>query len=316
MISVFNVEELQSLLEDLYHITRIRITVFDSDRNELVSYPENCPSFCSIIRGTEEGRAACAKCDKDACDIASRQEKAYIYHCHAGLTEAIMPLYVGKALVGYLLFGHVFAYNSFEEGWEKIRSCCEKYPIDLEKLRLSCQDSPLISKNYIKSGNTDIAIQENNASVLVALIWVMFNGIFGALYMAGILDDGIMILLACAYSVCDVVCILFFCPFQTWFLKNKCCCTCRIYNWDYAMMFTPLFFVQSVYTWSLLGLSLLLLMRWEITFFRYPERFSDKTNAYLSCSNCSEKLCSHKRQLAGLWKDIAAFTENRLQKLR
>ena len=151
MISVFNVEELQSLLEDLYHITRIRITVFDSDRNELVSYPENCPSFCSIIRGTEEGRAACAKCDKDACDIASRQEKAYIYHCHAGLTEAIMPLYVGKALVGYLLFGHVFAYNSFEEGWEKIRSCCEKYPIDLEKLRLSCQDSPLISKNYIKS---------------------------------------------------------------------------------------------------------------------------------------------------------------------
>ena len=172
------------------------------------------------------------------------------------------------------------------------------------------------ARNYIKSGSTDIAIQENNASVLVALVWVLFNGIFGALYMAGILDDGIMILLCCAYSVCDVVCILFFCPFQTWFLKNKCCCTCRIYNWDYAMMFTPLFFVKSPYTWSLLALSVLLLMRWEITFFRHPERFSDKTNAYLHCSNCSEKLCSHKKQLASLWKDIAAFTDNRLQKLR
>ena len=172
------------------------------------------------------------------------------------------------------------------------------------------------ARNYIKSGSTDIAIQENNASVLVALVWVLFNGIFGALYMAGILDDGVMILLCCAYSVCDVVCILFFCPFQTWFLKNKCCCTCRIYNWDYAMMFTPLFFVKSPYTWSLLALSVLLLMRWEITFFRHPERFSDKTNAYLHCSNCSEKLCSHKKQLASLWKDIAAFTDNRLQKLR
>ena len=172
------------------------------------------------------------------------------------------------------------------------------------------------ARNYIKSGSTDIAIQENNASVLVALVWVLFNGIFGALYMAGILDDGIMILLCCAYSVCDVICILFFCPFQTWFLKNKCCCTCRIYNWDYAMMFTPLFFVKSPYTWSLLALSVLLLMRWEITFFRHPERFSDKTNAYLHCSNCSEKLCSHKKQLASLWKDIAAFTDNRLQKLR
>ncbi|MBR0455666.1 MAG: hypothetical protein IJJ01_03285 [Firmicutes bacterium] len=172
------------------------------------------------------------------------------------------------------------------------------------------------ARNYIKSGSTDIAIQENNASVLVALVWVLFNGIFGALYMAEILDDGIMILLCCAYSVCDVICILFFCPFQTWFLKNKCCCTCRIYNWDYAMMFTPLFFVKSPYTWSLLALSVLLLMRWEITFFRHPERFSDKTNAYLHCSNCSEKLCSHKKQLASLWKDIAAFTDNRLQKLR
>ena len=172
------------------------------------------------------------------------------------------------------------------------------------------------ARNYIKSGSTDIAIQENNASVLVALVWVLFNGIFGAFHMAGILDDGIMILLCCAYSVCDVICILFFCPFQTWFLKNKCCCTCRIYNWDYAMMFTPLFFVKSPYTWSLLALSVLLLMRWEITFFRHPERFSDKTNAYLHCSNCSEKLCSHKKQLASLWKDIAAFTDNRLQKLR
>ena len=172
------------------------------------------------------------------------------------------------------------------------------------------------ARNYIKSGSTDIAIQENNASVLVALVWVLFNGIFGAFHMAGILDDGIMILLCCAYSVCDVICILFFCPFQTWFLKNKCCCTCRIYNWDYAMMFTPLFFVKSPYTWSLLALSVLLLMRCEITFFRHPERFSDKTNAYLHCSNCSEKLCSHKKQLASLWKDIAAFTDNRLQKLR
>ena len=172
------------------------------------------------------------------------------------------------------------------------------------------------ARNYIKSGSTDIAIQENNASVLVALVWVLFNGIFGAFHMAGILDDGIMILLCCAYSVCDVICILFFCPFQTWFLKNKCCCTCRIYNWDYAMMFTPLFFFLFPYTWSLLALSVLLLMRWEITFFRHPERFSDKTNAYLHCSNCSEKLCSHKKQLASLWKDIAAFTDNRLQKLR
>lgn len=169
--------------------------------------------------------------------------------------------------------------------------------------------------NYIKTGNTNIEVQDNNAVMLVALIWIAFNGIFGALHMLGILDDGIMILLCCAYSVCDMICILFFCPFQSWFLKNKCCSTCRIYNWDYAMMFTPLFFVKKTYTWSLLVLSMALMLRWEITFYRHPERFAESTNGYLNCSRCSEKLCAHKNQLSRLWKQISVYTEERVRRL-
>ena len=172
------------------------------------------------------------------------------------------------------------------------------------------------ARNYIKTGKTRIEMHENNATVLVALIWISFNGVFGALHMLGVLDDGMMILLSCVYSVCDMICILFFCPFQSWFLRNKCCSTCRIYNWDYAMMFTPLFFVRRLYTWSLLFLSVALLARWEITFYKYPERFSEATNGYLSCSRCTEKLCAHKNQLRSLWKEIALYTEKRIRKLR
>ena len=131
------------------------------------------------------------------------------------------------------------------------------------------------ARNYIKSGQTEIAIQDNNGTWLVLLIGIGFNALIGAVYMAGLIDDGIMLLISCAYSVCDMICILFFCPFQTWLLKNKCCSTCRIYNWDYAMMFTPLFFVQKPYTWGLLALSIALLIRWEVTFYLHPERFSE-----------------------------------------
>ena len=170
--------------------------------------------------------------------------------------------------------------------------------------------------NYIKSGSTEIDISDNNSTVLIALIWIVFNGIFGALNMAGVLDDGIMLLLCSAFSICDIVCILFFCPFQTWFMKNKCCSTCRIYNWDYAMMFTPLFFVRRTYAWSLLALSVALLIRWEVTFYLHPERFSEKTNDYLRCSNCTEKLCSHKTQLKSLWKQIEEYSAARIRRLR
>ena len=133
--------------------------------------------------------------------------------------------------------------------------------------------------------------------------------------MLGILDDGIMLLLCCVYSVCDMVCILFFCPFQTLFLKNKCCGSCRIYNWDYAMMFTPLFFVGGLYSWSLLLMSVALLVRWEITFYRHPERFSENTNRYLECRNCTERLCVHKKQLRKLKKHIEEYTTNKLRSL-
>lgn len=151
MVSVFNVEQLQELLKDFYRIANIRITVFDRDLTELVSYPENCAPFCQLIRGTQEGRSACTACDRAACAAASKRDNAYIYRCHAGLTEAIMPLWVGNALVGYLLFGHVFAYENEEAGWQIIQKCCEHYPVNKEKLRATLPGCPHASDEYILS---------------------------------------------------------------------------------------------------------------------------------------------------------------------
>ena len=158
--------------------------------------------------------------------------------------------------------------------------------------------------NYMPSGKTEVRIADNNATIIVALVWILLNAGIGALYFLDIIDQVILLLISLTYSVCDIICIMFFCPFQTWFLKNKCCSTCRIYNWDYAMMFTPLFFIPGKYTWSLLFLSVILLVRWEMTVWRYPERFSENTNEYLACKNCNEKLCSHKKQLGRLWERI------------
>ena len=150
---------------------------------------------------------------------------------------------------------------------------------------------------------------------LTLLSWLLLNGIIGGLYYAGVLDGGVLLLISLAYSVCDMICILFFCPFQTWFMKNKCCTTCRIYNWDYAMMFTPMLFLGNLYGLSLLGVALALLIQWEVLALRHPERFSEQTNAALACPNCQEKLCHHKKQLRGFWaknRDILIVRGNAL----
>ncbi|MBQ7406684.1 MAG: hypothetical protein IJW11_02850 [Clostridia bacterium] len=172
------------------------------------------------------------------------------------------------------------------------------FPSNLESM--GCQKQ--FAKNYIPK-EPPIPHQSTwRTTLLVALVWLLLNGLIGLVYFLGWIDEGILLLICLFYSVCDMICILFFCPFQTWIMKNKCCGSCRIYNWDYAMMFTPLAFIPGPFTYGLLGAALLLLAVWEISAFLHPERFTEETNECLSCKNCKEKLCHHKTQLRGFLK--------------
>lgn len=175
---------------------------------------------------------------------------------------------------------------------EMIARC---FPSRMESM--GCQKQ--FVRNYVPVENSDVREFAVSWKITLAMVvaWGALNGLIGILFFIGVIDEGILLLIALAYSVCDMICILFFCPFQTWFMKNKCCGTCRIYNWDYAMMFTPFLFIRHAYTWSLLGMALVLLVIWEVLYHLHPERFYDGTNQSLMCANCQEKLCHHKKQL-------------------
>ena len=129
--------------------------------------------------------------------------------------------------------------------------------------------------------------------LIVALLWIILNAVIAHLYFKNVIDAGIMVIISLFYSVCDMICILFYCPFQH-ILGNKCCNTCRIYNWDYLMMFTPLMFIGNGVATMLVILSVVVLVRWEYTVWRYPQRFCESTNANLKCANCKETRCTNK----------------------
>ncbi len=169
------------------------------------------------------------------------------------------------------------------------------FPSRLESM--GCQKQ--FARNYIPPQVPLARPSTWRSTLAVALSWLLLNGLIGAAYFIGWIDEGILILISLFYSVCDMICILFYCPFQTLMMKNKCCGSCRIYNWDYAMMFTPLVFIPSFFTYALLGLAVLLLIFWEGAALLHPERFYEETNECLSCKNCKEKLCYHKKQLRG-----------------
>ena len=98
-------------------------------------------------------------------------------------------------------------------------------------------------------------------------------------------------LITSLFFIGDIVCVLFWCPFRVIFMKNRCCTTCRIFNWDHLMMFSPMLFIRGFYTWSLIVVAIGVFVLWEILIYLHPERFWEKSNVNLKCSECTDKLC-------------------------
>lgn len=131
----------------------------------------------------------------------------------------------------------------------------------------------------------------SKSAYIVMILWVALIAVIGILYYNKLIDDMVLFIISVVFYVCDLICVLIWCPFRL-IMKNKCCTTCRIFNWDHLMMFSPMIFISGFYSYSLVVLSFLAWLIWELFILIYPERFSEVTNVALKCSECTDKLCT------------------------
>ena len=128
--------------------------------------------------------------------------------------------------------------------------------------------------------------------VPVIVFWVVFNAGLGLLLdRFGWLNAKSAFLWTLFYFLFDMICVVLWCPLQLVLMRNRCCTTCQIFNWDGIMTVTPLLIFPCWFSGILVLLALVVLLRWELAFARHPERFDERTNASLSCANCVDKLC-------------------------
>lgn len=165
------------------------------------------------------------------------------------------------------------------------RGCLKQFPQNFQKIESTVDEFFLRTKLR----------RLNLGATRVAGVWAIPNLLFAWLYYRGIFGVPEMLLLTVFYYLCDVICIVFYCPFQALFMKNKCCVTCRIFAWGTLMTVTPLIFVPHFYSWSLVALALVCTVIWEVTYHRHPERFCEETNSFLTCAACTDHLCVIKR---------------------
>lgn len=103
----FNEEQLLELMKDFYTLTGIRIVLFDDEYEELLSYPASGCAFCMRIKQHEHTKKLCLESDIRSFQQCKTARQLIVYHCHAGLIEAVIPLVDNHIVIGYLMFGQV-----------------------------------------------------------------------------------------------------------------------------------------------------------------------------------------------------------------
>ena len=164
-----------------------------------------------------------------------------------------------------------------------------KVPLGSQKL-FANHFRPIREKiNYAALRNYIVATTKS--AYRVFLLWCLLIAVIGVLYCSGVIDKVILFMISVLFYVCDLICVLIWCPFRL-IMKNRCCTTCRIFNWDHLMMFSPLIFMGGFFAHSLVLMAAAAWLVWELCVMMFPERFWENSNEALRCSSCTDKLCT------------------------
>lgn len=140
--------------------------------------------------------------------------------------------------------------------------------------------------HYIKDILITYTKKYNRRALLTFFLWWITILLIGLIYYLNFINTYHIILITTFFYFADHFCINIWCPFQQFLIKNRCCNTCRIYNWGHLMTFSLFIFIPNFFTYTLFFSSLVAFIQWEYLNYKFPERFSDISNANLQCRNC------------------------------
>jgi AraC-like DNA-binding protein len=117
----YNVQELQSTLQDVYQLIKTPISVFDRNFQFITSYPDKgvMTRYCTLVRQTATGAEQCRRSDEDGGVQCRRENCQLSYLCHANLFETVTPIRFENMIIGYILFGQYRFENMTDSGYPK-----------------------------------------------------------------------------------------------------------------------------------------------------------------------------------------------------
>jgi Response regulator containing CheY-like receiver domain and AraC-type DNA-binding domain len=113
MIEYIFEPEIQKMLINFNTISGLRVGIHDADMNILLEYPVKSSEysqlrFCDRMRcHNQEYTDKCSECDRQGFEHIKVTKKTYIYRCHAGFLEALIPIVAGDEIICALMIGQV-----------------------------------------------------------------------------------------------------------------------------------------------------------------------------------------------------------------
>lgn len=193
-------------------------------------------------------------------------------------------MYVAGGILLAVILIRFIPFRFWEKGSKKFRKS-EFIPTP------EYRSDPHLSAEHLKK------LRSVNKGMFFALAFYFgITAIFFVLYFIGLIGTPEIFMLTMLYFAGDRFFIGVFCPLRTWFLKNKCCTDCRIFNWDMLMIVFPLIIIPGVISWTLCVVAIIYTFLWEISAHLHPERFLEETNLSLKCEKCPKTNCPKKRR--------------------
>jgi len=131
---LFDQKQLLRLVTNLYILTGMAANILDPQGRDINLFHGH-PPFCKAVNALPEGHERCVKCDAWKVKHYSAEKGFQFYRCHAGVCEAVMPLYDKHHPLAYLIFGCFLDQTPIEEQWERTRRTLDWYPGGPDRLK-------------------------------------------------------------------------------------------------------------------------------------------------------------------------------------
>lgn len=159
----------KKLIESFSYCFDVKITFYSLNMEEwLVGYHTDSSDFCTMIQQKLKVRYRCLNQDNTMSKKCRRLERKFVYRCHGGLSEALLPIKMDGKMIAIAMLGQ---FRMEGEIPKLLRSEWKEAGYDEKELSKAFHDRPFFSSEridkmlYIFSATLEFLVHTQNMTI-------------------------------------------------------------------------------------------------------------------------------------------------------